>query len=560
MKLKQKLYEHNRIQFSLAIFGSALQTILTLYIAFLLMDFTDVAVSGDMDNLKQILINFVIYLILFSGCNAFAFYFKNRFIEKGIRQYKQEVFQRILNKRIAAFQKETTSTYISALSNDVNSIELNYMEGNLNILIQTLTFVGGLASMAYLNLTITLAVILTCLLPLGVALVFGKAMETAEQKTSLHNASFTGLVKDLLSGFSVIKGFRSESEFANNFNHENTEVEQRKRKKRDLIALVTLFSGIGGILVNLAIFGLGAYMAISGDITVGTLIAFVQLANYVVTPLQMLPASLNSKKASALLIDKMEEACKEAYEAVSLVKDSFDHAITLSHVNVAYEPGNDILKDISLTFEKGKNYAIVGGSGCGKSTLLQLLLGYHTFEGEIAFDGVSIRGFAHDDLFELCALIQQNVFLFDDSIQNNVTMLKPFQNTQIEKAIQQSGLTALWNEKGHDYRCGENGCHLSGGEKQRISIARCLLKETSILLLDEATASLDPITAGAVEEAILSLPGMTNIVVTHKLHKELLCRYDEIIVLGNHQVLEKGTFQELYDKAGYFYALYQIQA
>lgn len=560
MNLKQKLFEHNNIQFACAIIGVGLNTLLTIWIAFLLMDFTDVAVSGNMESLQRMLIKFAIFLLLFLASNAFAFYFKNRFIERGIRQYKQEAFRRMLKKHIASFQKESTSTYISALTNDVNSIELNYMEGSLNILIQALMFFGGLAAMAYLHLGITIAVILTCLIPLSISIAFGKSIASAEQKTSAQNASFTGLVKDLLTGFSVIKSFQSEREFTNSFASENASVETRKRKKRDLISTVMLFSGGGGILVNLAIFGFGAYLAIHGEITAGTLIAFVQLSNYVISPLQTLPALMNNQKASTLLIDKMEAACQEEAEAVQTHKESFESVMTLEHVTFGYEEGNTILQDVNLRFEKGKSYAIVGGSGSGKSTLLQLLLDYHTFEGEIAIDGISIKDFSHDDLFELCALIQQNVFLFDDTLLHNMTMLKDFDAAAIQSAVTKSGLKELWDSKGSDYACGENGCHLSGGEKQRVSIARSLLKQTSILLLDEATAALDPITAAAVEEAILSLSGMTNIVVTHKLQKELLSKYDEIIVLGNQRVLEQGSFQQLYDQKGYFYSLYQIQA
>lgn len=560
MNLKQKLFEHNKARFLLAAIGVSCNTLMTIYIAFLLMDFTDLAISGDMDQLRQMMMKFAIFFVVYLASDAFAFYFKNRFIEKGIRQYKQEAFHRILNKHVASFQKESTSLYLSALNNDVNSIELHYLEGSLTIIMYGLTFVGGLFSMAYLNFGITLAVIGTCMIPIGISVCFGKSITNAEQQTSKQNASFTGLVKDLLQGFTVIKSFRSEEPFGHEFDKENAFVEVRKRKKRDLISIVMLFSNGGGILVNLAIFGYGSYLAIQGDITVGVLIAFVQLANYVILPLQTLPSLISNKNASQVLINKMEQATKEEQIEYSVHKTSFDQAITLQHVGFSYEEGNEILRDINVTFEKGKSYAIVGGSGSGKSTLLQLLLGYHHFDGEIAYDGISINDLSHDDLFDLCALIQQNVFLFDDTIEHNITMFHSFDEMSLMDAVQKAGLLELWHEKGSTYACGENGCHLSGGEKQRISIARSLLKNTSIILLDEATASLDSITAKAVEEAILSLPNMTKIVVTHKLQQEVLSRYDEIIVLGNQQILEQGTFHDLYDMKGYFYSLYQIHA
>lgn len=560
MELRQKIYEKNRINYAIACVSVAINTVLTIAISFLFKDFTDVAISGTLEEFHGLIIRLIIFLIAFAMIEMISFYYKNRFIERGIRQYKDAAFQRILAKHIASFQKESTSTYISALTNDVNSIEMNYLDGGFQIFSQTLLFVGGLAAMFYLNVWLTIAVILMCLLPLGISMVFATSIEKSEQQTSMKNAGFTGLIKGLLDGFTVIKSFQAEKEIQKNVIKENHEVEKIKRKRRNLISMVTLMSSIGGFLVSMSVFVVGGYLAIQKELSVGVLIAFVQLTNYVVSPLQIAPPLISARKASKSLIDKLQQTCKiQDIEVVNTPCINFENKIEFKQVNFSYDKEHMVLQDIQCHFEKGKSYAIVGGSGSGKSTLLQLLLGYHAYDGDIQIDHISMKQIMSDHLYELFSMIQQNVFIFDDTLENNITLYKSFDEQQIEKAVKMAGLYDFWKEKGKDYPCGENGIHLSGGEKQRLSIARSLLKDTPILLMDEATAALDVKTSYMIEDAILRMKDKTRIVVTHKLQKEILSRYDEILVIGKHTIIEKGTFDELYQQKGYFYSLYTIQ-
>lgn len=560
MELRQKIYEKNRINYAIACVSVAINTVLTIAISFLFKDFTDVAISGTLEEFHDLIIRLIIFLIAFAMIEMISFYYKNRFIERGIRQYKDAAFKRILSKHIASFQKESTSTYISALTNDVNSIEMNYLDGGFQIFGQTLLFVGGLAAMFYLNVWLTIAVILMCLLPLGISMVFATSIEKSEQQTSMKNAGFTGLIKGLLDGFTVIKSFQAEKEIQKNVIKENHEVEKIKRKRRNLISMVTLMSSIGGFLVSMSVFVVGGYLAIQKELSVGVLIAFVQLTNYVVSPLQIAPSLISARKASKSLIDKLQQTCKiQDIEVVNTPCINFENEIEFKQVNFSYDKEHMVLQDIQCHFEKGKSYAIVGGSGSGKSTLLQLLLGYHAYDGDIQIDHTSMKQIMSDHLYELFSMIQQNVFIFDDTLENNITLYKRFDEQQIEKAVKMAGLYDFWKEKGKDYPCGENGIHLSGGEKQRLSIARSLLKDTPILLMDEATAALDVKTSYMIEDAILRMKDKTRIVVTHKLQKEILSRYDEILVIGKHTIIEKGTFDELYQQKGYFYSLYTIQ-
>ena len=217
------------------------------------------------------------------------------------------------------------------------------------------------------------------------------------------------------------------------------------------------------------------------------------------------------------------------------------------------------MQNVCIRFEAGKKYAIVGGSGSGKTTLLNLLMRiYDDFEGSIQYDGVALNQIASDSLFRLVSLVQQNVFVFNDTIYNNVTLYKQFPEEDVQAAMEQAGLAELIRTHGKDYICGENGNALSGGEKQRISVARALLRKTSVLLMDEATAALDEITANEIMTSILSMENMTAIAVTHRLDENILKQYDKIVVLHKGRVEECDTFENLLEKKGFFYSLYTI--
>jgi ABC-type multidrug transport system fused ATPase/permease subunit len=322
-----------------------------------------------------------------------------------------------------------------------------------------------------------------------------------------------------------------------------------------------MFSSIAGITAQLGVFIFSAYLALSGKaITAGTALIFVQLMNYVLQPIGTIPTCIAERKAARALVEKIADAIntnvREEKTSESFV---LRDGIKISNLSFGYKEDKQVLTDINLNFELGKKYAVVGASGSGKSTLLSLLMAsYPNYSGSIVYDGRELREINSADLYEIESIIQQNVFVFNATIRDNITMFRDFPENEIESAIRLSGLSELIAEKGADYLCGENGNGLSGGEKQRISIARSLLKKSQVLLVDEATAALDAETAFRVSSAILSLDGITCIVVTHNLDAALLSKYDSIITLKNGRITESGTFDELIEKKGYFYSLYTV--
>ena len=408
---------------------------------------------------------------------------------------------------------------------------------------------------------LTLIAFAITLLPLAASILTGNKLTPVEKKVSSANANFTAALNECLSGFSVIKSFQAEKEIFNFFVRSNRELEDKKFSKRRLKTLVGMIGALAGIFAQLGVFIAGTWLVLSThSLTGGTVILFVNLMNFVIDPIATLPGLLASRRAAKGLMGKLAEALEknptaEGHRDISELKEG----LRLDKLSFAYEEGKDVLHQLSAKFEAGKAYAVVGGSGSGKSTLLHLLMAGNTgYQGQIFFDDTELRDLSTSSLYHLISTIQQNVFVFNASIRDNVTMFRDFPQAELDKAIHSAHLDELIERRGEDSLCGENGNALSGGEKQRISIARSLLKQTKLLLADEATSSLDAQTAHQVTSDILDLQGITRIIVTHTLEEALMKRYDGILVLKDGRIEESGRFEDLMAARGYFYALFTL--
>ncbi len=288
----------------------------------------------------------------------------------------------------------------------------------------------------------------------------------------------------------------------------------------------------------------------------------VQLLNYIVSPLNIIPRRLNNLNSIKLIWHKIEKILntEEIKPQILNPKSSFDTSVELTDLNFKYEE-DLVLKDINLTLEKNKKYAIVGQSGSGKSTLLKLLLKQYTpTNGKILIDDVNFDNLASSDFYNLFSMVQQDVFMFDETVKNNITLYKDYTEDEIYKVISMAGLdnTIKKLDNNIESKAGDNGNKFSGGEKQRISIARALIKGTPILLLDEITASLDKQTSYNIEKTLMNINDLTCIVITHKLEQSLLKMYDSIIVMKDGEILENDSFDNLINKEGYFYNLFNV--
>lgn len=561
-KLKAQFMHNNHINFAGAVLATLLAAVINLILSWLLQQIIDAATgSNQVFNLFQLLIisislalALIAVLILNQKTNP-------RFVEKAMVQYKNMAFSEISKKSISSFASESTTVYLSALTNDATSIEKNYLSKIFSLIQQIVMFIGAFLMMLYYSPILTIAAVALSLFPVIGSLLTGNRLADMEKKVSEKNEGFLGSVKDMLTGFSVVKSFKVEKEMMKLFRERNEEAEAYKRKRKQVEILIQMIGAVTGIIAQFGVFLLGAYLALhSQAITAGVVIIFVQLMNFVINPIGEVPQILANRKAALALVDKLALSLSEQAEHNGICIDQkLKKGIELEHVSFGYDKDKTVLQDVSITLEAGKSYALVGGSGSGKSTLLNLLMGgYLNYRGEIRYDGQELKEINPDSLYDLMSIIQQNVFVFDSSIKNNITMFKEFEQDRIERAVKQAGLSTLIEQKGLNYDCGENGCGLSGGERQRISIARCLLKGSSVMLVDEATAALDAKTSVEITNSILEIEGLTRIIVTHRLEEAILRKYDKIFVLQNGRLAEQGTFEELMNEKGYFYSLYMV--
>ena len=558
----RQFYKGNGWRFALALAVTLVLTAATMMVSWLIQVIIDLATGADVGfSFTQVVLLTVTGILLEGFAYFLAYHSKPRFISKGIGQYKEYVFTRLCQKGIGAFSSENSSLYISALSNDAATVEMNYLANVFIIVENSAICIGALVLMFYYSPLLTMLSIALALLPLAVSICTGNLVAKAEKTVSDKNETYMSTLKDSLVGFAVIKSFRAEVQMCRIFAEAVKEVTDAKTFRKKMSILVNGLSASSGTILQFSIFLVGAYLALNGHgLSAGSVLVFVQLLNFVINPIGVIPQALAEIKASKTLIAKVAEALESNVREEGLErKKELVTGITVEGLSFGYEEEKSVLQDVNFTFDAGKSYAIVGASGSGKSTLINLLMASHDdYTGSICYDEAELRQISSDSLYEMVSVVQQNVFIFNASIRDNITMFSDFPREEVDRAIELSGLSKLIAERGEDYLCGENGNGLSGGEKQRISIARSLLKKSQVLLVDEATAALDAQTAFQVSNAILDLNDLTRIVITHALDENLLKRYDCVLTLKNGSITESGSFNELMAKKGYFYSLFTV--
>lgn len=562
--LIKEFYRSNKLAFAIAAISYVGSAAIMLGISLILqivMDFVSGVDTGfEFWHLLVMTLGLIVVTIF-----GYIFTYNSEpiFLSKALMQYRQHIFENLMKKRISAFSGERSSLYISSLTNDIFAVETGLLSNLFALINSVLTFVGALVMMLCYSPLLTLVALVLAAVPVVVSILIGSNVEAAEKAVSDKNEEYTAMLKDTLGGFSVIKSFKAENRISNIFAENIKKLSQAKCKKNKMMILVNLFGSIASLISQIGVFLFGAYMVVfveGSTITAGVVLLFVQLMNYILSPLSTLPKIMAERKAAIAMVDKIAEALdSNTSDDSSIDISKLENGIKLEGLSFEYEEGKPVLNNVNYFFELGKKYAIVGGSGSGKTTMLNLLMSsYHSYDGSISYDDIELRDISSSSLYDIQSIIQQNVFVFNAAIRDNITMFGEFDDDEVTRAINLSGLSVLIEKRGEEYLCGENGNGLSGGEKQRISIARSLLKKSQVLLVDEATAALDAETAYQVSSSIIGLEGVTAIVVTHSLDEALLKQYDGILTLKNGSLIEYGTFDELMERKEYFYSLFTV--
>lgn len=550
------------------VFSGLVYPLINLLLALVLKRLIDAGVARDIKALKYAIVACLLVCILLAAAVFISELTKNKFVNNFSKKYRKHIFDEIITSDLNEFNNNSIGDFLSTMTNTIATIEDKYIKAYFNVISNFALLLFSVVGMFIINWKLSIAVLIISLLPLVLMSLLGGKMQTKQRAVLQQQDDYVSQVKDAFSGFLVIKSFNIEKQISKEFQINNNKRADGELALAEFNNISISISNFSGYLVFLVAYGLGMFLVINGSTSIGGVTAIVQLVNFVVMPMSKLGLEINNKKAggSAVktlnqLLAKIHIPIKNNYPYLEL--NSFATDIKFVKVNFSYpqpgEKGKRVLSNINLKIEKGKKYALVGMSGSGKSTLLKLLMKYYKLEqnGSISIDNVNINKINLASLYKLINIVQQDVYLFDDSLAYNIKLGESFTDKELNDAINKSGLRKLVDSDpdGIEMNVGEEGKELSGGQKQRVSIARALIRKTPILLMDEATSALDQKNTTEIENAILEVADLTAIVVTHKLNPNLLKRYDAIIFMKEGTITEIGSFVDLMQQKGDLYNL-----
>ena len=482
-----------------------------------------------------------------------------KFVAKMSLDTKIYIFNNLIKQDIESFYNNDVGDKISILTNDINTIETEYFKTFLNLVKSGFLFVFAFGTIFYASYQMTIALMILSV----ISFVFGnipmKNLKTFKEKFSNSQSEYTARTSEYFNGYETIKVFGLEKFISKVFYNNSKNVYDKGLAYQKRYSLVTMISYFFEGFTFLGGFVCGGYLAYKGFITLGQMIVCVQLTNHIVNPLMFAIESYGKFKSVDKILNKIENTLiSEENVETTEIKD-FNNKISLNDVSFKYDD-KKVLENINFDFEKGKKYALVGLSGSGKSTLMKLISKrIKANEGKIYIDGTDLDEISRNSIINLISTINQNVFLFKGSIYDNITLFsRDYSEEKVKDVILKAELGKYLDRLYDKELISENANNLSGGEKQRISIARSLIKDTKIILADEILSSLDNEIAFSIEKGLLELENITLISVTHRLIKENLKQYDKILVLKDGKIEEKGNFEELMSFDSYFKKLYTI--
>lgn len=479
---------------------------------------------------------------------------------------RKESFSHVQKLSFRYFDNNKTGHLVSRLTNDLMDIGELAHHGPEDIFIAAMTIIGTFGVMYYIDPTFTILIFLLVPIILILTIIFGKLMSKAFRQMFGDIADFNARVENNVSGIRVVQAFTNEDHEIKRFKVNNERFRMTKLFSYKVMAWNEAISGILTKVLSLFTLFVGAYFVLNGHLTNGDFIAFILLSGILLGPINKINMFIESYPKGMAgfrrYIEFLETEPEIADHPEAKTIDEIDGEITFSNVSFGYAANNRALHQINLKVRPGETVALVGPSGAGKSTICSLLPRfYEVNEGSIKIDGVDIRDFKLQSLRSHIGIVQQDVFLFDGTIRENIAYGDLNASEEdILYAAQRAQLTDVINAlpEGMDTLIGERGVKLSGGQKQRLSIARIFLKNPKILILDEATSALDTETEQAIQQALNELSiGRTTLVIAHRL--ATIKDADRIVVVSKKGIIEEGTHEQLMERQNAYYGLYTAQ-
>lgn len=479
---------------------------------------------------------------------------------------RRQLFQYFQRQSFEYFDNKQTGELMSRLTSDLFEIGELAHHGPEDLFITLMSLVGAFGLM--LQVHVQLAIGTVILVPiLGVALaIFNKKMGRINSQVYRQLGEFNAGLSNSLSGIRVVKAFANEAHEEARFEGLIQDYRENKLKFYQTMAASSAFNYVLMRIITLIALVSGAYFTLKGELTTGQLVGFVLLANTFVKPIESINIMIETypKGFAGFKRFRHELAKPVAVQDLPGAQPAphFQGQIEYRDVELAYDPGRPVISQLNLSIAPGESVALVGPSGAGKSSMVNLLPRfYDVTSGHVLIDGKDIREYTLASLRQQIGIVQQDVFLFDGTIRENVIYGRlDASEAEVEEAIRAAKLDQVIEQlpDGLDTAIGERGVRLSGGQKQRLSIARIFLKNPSILILDEATSALDTQTEQYIQQSFDQLTkGRTSLIIAHRL--ATIQHVDRIVVVTEAGVVESGSHQELLALDGHYAALYRAQ-
>lgn len=485
-----------------------------------------------------------------------------------VKDLRQELFHKITHFRLKYFDNEPVGKLITRNVSDIESIASIFSQGLFMIVGDVLKMLVVLGIMVWMNWKLTLIVLVAMPVLLYATRIFQKHMKVAFEEVRAQVANLNTFVQERVTGMKIVQLFTREKIEFEKFKDINQKHNDAWQKNilynsiffpiADIVSSVTL----GCVIIY------GGFSIIGGDTisSTGDLFAYTMMISMLFNPLRQIADKFNVMQMGIVAADRVFEIMNQdeyVQKDGTLTAPKFNGAIRFKNVHFSYIEGVEVLKGINLDVLSGQTIAIVGSSGAGKSTIINLLSRFYEInEGEITIDGTNVNAFTLESLRKQIAVVLQDVFLFSDTILNNITLNNPdISKEDVIEAARKIGIDGFIDSLpgGYDYNVKERGVMLSSGQRQLISFLRAYMSQPSILILDEATSSIDTYSEELIQQAIkLLTKGRTSIVIAHRL--ATIINADVIVVMDQGEIVEKGThFELLQIPDGYYKHLYDSQ-
>ena len=516
----------------------------------------------------QLFVGLMLVTLLLEVLFQFLFVFYANWLgQKVIKDLRVKLFDKIIHFKMAYFDKTAVGRLVTRAVSDIETIASIFSQGLFMIIADLLKMILVIVVMLYVNWRLSLIVFSVLPVILYATRLFQKSMKKAFEEVRLQVANLNSFVQERISGIKIVQLFHREKIEYDNFVAIN---EKHKQAWLKTVWFNSIFFPVAeissSVTIGLLVWYGGVNVISGGAVSLGTIFLFIQMSQMLFRPLRQIADKFNSLQMGMVAADRIFgilETESNIEDEGTFLPTELKGDIQLKKLGFSYLPGEPVLKEISLDIKAGETIAIVGATGAGKSTIINLLSRFYEFDsGNITIDGISIRSYDLQTLRKHVSVVLQDVFLFADSLYNNITLFNPkITRAQVIQASKEIGVHDFIQTlpEGYDYNVKERGVMLSSGQRQLMAFLRAYLSYPTILVLDEATSSVDSYSEEIIQRAIDTLTkGKTSIVIAHRL--ATVKNADRIVVMDQGQIVEVGTHKELLQVTqGHYAKLYEVQ-